>query len=1242
MFFSGGGLMGERMRGFDWGRSALGASESWPCSLRAVVRLMLDSRHAMWMLWGEELSFLCNDACLPMLGRERDGVLGIRADAVWQERWADIGPRVREVLEKGESSRTDGQLLFLERGGFPLETYHRSSYVPLRDDCARLTGVLCTVDEVTDAVLAQRRLHTLQTLGAALGVERARTAEEACRLAVSTLAANARDIPWAAALALEHDRAQLLALAGADAGLFGLGAPSRLDRRPLSRWPLQEARRTRRPILIEGTEDLGLRAGAGTRVVSRACAIPVAAPGHEDIPVILLVGLSPSLHFDAAYREFLDQCAFHLARGFGSAPNQPQERNKLSAPGELERAKARFFSNVSHEFLTPLTLMLGPIEDALKDPHIPAALQTRLHLIHQNSLRLLKLVNSLLDFSRLEAGLLQPIFEPTDLAGATRAIASSFQPAMTRAGLSYRLECEALDELVFVDRDLWEKIILHLLSNAFKFTLEGTVIVGLRREGDAAVLEVIDTGVGVPEFDRVHLFERFHRIESTRGRTSEGSGIGLAIVQELVRLHGGTVGFRSAVGHGTTFFVRVPFGSHHLPLERVRTFIRPLEPPALASAFVREALRWLPEPKRNEGAPGEVVGGEYAQPDRRFERTFGAHVLIADDNADMRAYLRELLCACYVVETVGDGETALECARRRRPDLILSDVMMPRLGGVGLLRAVRSDERLRTVPVVLLSARADEEAHSEALEAGADDYLIKPFSARELSARLGALLELKQLRAAGEQRMQIALTSAHMVTWDWELKSNRIQFSTNAREVLGADWSDRSYARTIIHPDDWSTHQKAIREAVRTRGTLQSEIRMRRPDTGELRCYQVRGQVECDSSGEARAMYGATVDVTDRKRMEETLRDMDRRKDEFLAMIAHELRNPLAPIQTGSELLERNFHADDSIHGIAAMVKRQVAQLAHLVDDLLDVSRITQGRIELKREPLELSTIVDRGLETVMPLLREKKHRLESIPSIAPLYVRGDMARLVQALANLLSNAAKYTARGGLIRIEVRRDRGFGVIEVRDDGIGISGELLPRVFELFVQGDRTLDRSQGGLGIGLSVVKRLVEMHGGTVTAASEGDKMGSTFTIRLPLIAEPLRRESHAVPPPALALPCEPRRVLVIDDNVDAADSLCMLLKVAGHAAEAVYGARDALERLGEFHAEAALVDIGLPDMNGYDLARQIRARSGRIQLIALTGYGQQEDFVRSREAGFDAHMIKPVEIDAVEAVLARGRPLN
>jgi PAS domain S-box-containing protein len=386
-----------------------------------------------------------------------------------------------------------------------------------------------------------------------------------------------------------------------------------------------------------------------------------------------------------------------------------------------------------------------------------------------------------------------------------------------------------------------------------------------------------------------------------------------------------------------------------------------------------------------------------------------------------------------------------------------------------------------------------------------------------------------------------------------------------------------------------------------------------------------------DAANTITGILVAGYDVTERETAHVALRAQDRRKDEFLAMLAHELRNPLAPIRNASELLTRHAGRDATTRSIGDLVSRQVAQLTRLVDDLLDISRITRDRIELQREPVELQQAIALAIESVQPFIAEKRHAVTRDIPTAPLHAEGDLARIVQCIANLLNNAAKFTPPGGHITVGLREERGRGVIEVTDDGAGIAPELLPDVFELFVQAERTLDRTQGGLGIGLSVVQRLVHMHGGEVTATSPGLGRGSTFEIALPLTAAPKRAEM-----PSQTLEPRSRHVLVVDDNVDAADSLAELLRLEGHVAECAYGAGDALERAATFPAEVVLLDIGLPEMDGYEVARRLRAEGAKATLVALTGYGQAEDVQRALDAGFDAHVTKPVELAALRRILA------
>ncbi len=432
------------------------------------------------------------------------------------------------------------------------------------------------------------------------------------------------------------------------------------------------------------------------------------------------------------------------------------ERKRAEALAEIDLAKTAFFSNVSHEFRTPLTLTLGPLETLLeaRQGALPAGIREQIAMAHRNCLRLMRLVNTLLDFSRIEAGRARASYQPTDLASLTGDLASSFRSACEQAGLRLLIDCQPLSVPVYVDPDMWEKIVLNLVSNAFKFTFDGEIEVKLRAAGDNCELSVRDTGVGIPGEELPRVFERFHRVESSQGRTLEGTGIGLALVQELAKLHGGSVRLESTVGRGSTFTVAVPFGTVHLPAERIGAG-QPLPSTAPAvGPYVEEALRWVPDEKRGREGGGVRPSAEWVgrTPVRRedWEGETRSRVLFADDNADMREYVRRLLEQRYEVEAVTDGQAALEAARRRRPALVLTDVMMPRLDGFSLLRELRADPGLRTVPVVLLTARAREESRVGGLEAGADDYLVKPFSPRELLARVTTHLESARAREEAE------------------------------------------------------------------------------------------------------------------------------------------------------------------------------------------------------------------------------------------------------------------------------------------------------------------------------------------------------------------------------------------------------------------------------------------------------------------------------------------------------------
>jgi PAS domain S-box-containing protein len=446
-------------------------------------------------------------------------------------------------------------------------------------------------------------------------------------------------------------------------------------------------------------------------------------------------------------------------------------------------------------------------------------------------------------------------------------------------------------------------------------------------------------------------------------------------------------------------------------------------------------------------------------------------------------------------------------------------------------------------------------------------------------------------------------------------------------EVSGNDWT------RFVHPADRDEYLNAYQRAFATQSRFTAEFRFRRHD-GEYRWMRADATPRFGDDGELEGYVGATVDITERRDAEDALRAADRHKDEFLAMLAHELRNPLAPIRNASEVLALRYSGDPQAAAPLAMLRRQSDHLARLLDDLLDVTRIAQGRITLKQEPIEIGAVVEQAIETVTSFAEAKSQTIRVNREAAPLYVSGDRARLVQTLTNVLQNAVKFTGDRGEIIVALR-DAGPDLeLTVRDNGIGIPPDLLPRVFDLFVQSERTPDRSQGGLGIGLSVVKRLVEMHGGAVAVDSQGNGRGTTVTIRLPRIEAPASEVS------APAAVSAARRVLIVDDSADAADSLAMLLELEGHEVTTAYSATAGLEVAERLQPDVAFIDIGLPQMDGYEVARRLRASNqGReIRLVALTGYGQPEDRDEARRAGFDHHLVKPADWQSVGAILAES----
>ena len=628
-------------------------------------------------------------------------------------------------------------------------------------------------------------------------------------------------------------------------------------------------------------------------------------------------------------------------------------------------------------------------------------------------------------------------------------------------------------------------------------------------------------------------------------------------------------------------------------------------------------------------------------------------ILFVEDEVTLGRHLAQELSDEYVVDTAANGVEALQAVLRRKPDLIVTDIVMPMMDGVELLRILRAEPGTQSLPVLLISGRAEEAQRIEGFREGADGYLAKPYSVRELRALVGSML------LGADQRAQAARKEA---------RKEAEQLALADRAALLESITDAFYALdhqlrfTYVNRRALDYFQRA-REALLGRGItevfpvlrgtpleahLERVLSEQRSETFELPSPIVGQWAEFHvyPTGQGLAVYFR--DISDRKRAEnelwraqESLRESDRRKNEFLALLAHELRNPLAPIGNGLQVLRLRAAASDPLSGRTLdIMERQLNHLVRLVDDLLDVARITQGKLQLRVQPVLLADVLAGAVESTRGLMEARGHQLAQNILAPDLVVQGDPDRLVQVFANLLANSAKYTGRCGKLALTLNREGEQAVVMVTDNGIGIAPEYLQQVFEMFSQlGEHSAQESEG-LGIGLALVQRLVQLHEGTVSAQSAGRAMGSTFTVRLPLTGS----GSTAVQPAAIAphdwaaVRSAGRRVLVVDDNADAASSLQLLLQLLGYEVLTAADGEQAVERALTERPHIIFMDIGLPGLDGVQAAGQILAspQMARTPIIALTGWGQSADRERTRAAGMVAHLVKPVGAQALKDVLA------
>ena len=1190
------GTMGRLIREKNWSDTPLGPVTSWGQSLRTAVSICTASRYPMAIWWGPEATQLYNDGYIAALGAKHPEALGQRAMDCWSEIWNVVGPLYEKVMAEGESTWSDDLLLVMDRYGYLEETYFTFSYSPIRDESGGVGSMLITCAETTARVIGERRLRTLRDLaGRTTG---ARTVRQACETALATLAENPADLP---AVALD-----LIEQGGVTPVRFGVAGQAELLPPDVGPW------------LATGDRSV-MEAGA----VSRAdvLVLPVTGAGY------LAVVPSPRRPLDDSYRGFLELLSGHLAGAIANARAYEEAERRAEALAELDRAKTAFFSNVSHEFRTPLTLLLGPLEDALADVDEPLGdrQRERLMLAQRNSRRLLRLVNTLLDFTRLESGRAEATFEPTDLAALTADLASGFRSAAERAGLRLIIDCAPLPEPVYVDRDMWEKVVLNLLSNALKFTLAGEIGVELRASAGEARLEVRDTGVGIPAEELPRIFDRFHRVRETHGRSQEGTGIGLALVRELVAVHGGRLEVSSTPGQGAMFSVTLPLGAGHLPAEHVRRDGGAGSQNRMTVLYAEEAARWLPP----EALP---------VPDRRP----GVRIVLADDNADMRDYVLRLLGEGWRVDAVADGERALETVMREPPDLLIADVMMPGLDGFALLQAVRSSERTRTLPVILLSARAGEEARVEGLRAGADDYLVKPFSGRELLARVESMLALARVRReaeatvrASEERYRAYLELTSDAIWRIELdqpvpvslapEAQIDRFYAHAmlaecNEAMAQMYGFASAAELVgvrlgdLLPRDDQQNLDYLRHFIASGYHLAEAESNEVGRDGQPRHFvnNLFGVVE---NGHLVRAWGSQRDITERRRTLQRLQQAQRMESvgKLAGGIAHEVNNMMSVVLGCSDFVLRRADLHPAVRADVEQVRDAAERSAAITAQLLAFSR----RQMLRPVPLELNSVV-RELE---PVLRRTLGETVSLElRLAPHgAIRADRGQLHQVLLNLTLNARDAMPLGGVVTIEtaavelgptdvtehpeVRLRQGpYVLLRMSDTGHGMDQETARHVFEPFF----TTKGVGKGTGLGLSTVYGIVKQSDGYIWVDSEPGQ-GASFRVYLPLAEAPVAVD---VPASSPADGSGTETVLVVEDESLVRGMVVRSLHEEGYRVLDAESGAEALSMLERAGADVQLVitDLAMAEIGGRDLGLRLAERRPGLPVLYMSGYPLDE----------------------------------
>jgi signal transduction histidine kinase len=868
--------------------------------------------------------------------------------------------------------------------------------------------------------------------------------------------------------------------------------------------------------------------------VKLVCAVASVATAVTLPPIVpRVLDLIEAAKQSRAHKDALERANLELAALY--------ERLRL-----VDEARSRLFANTSHELRTPLALILGPAQK-LAESRLPPEGHAMVETIERNANVLMRLVGDLLDVAKIEAGALRLDYARVDVGALVRYAVGHFEGLAREKRITLDVTTSTALEAE-VDASHLERVLLNLLSNAFKFTPDGGAIrCRAAEDGDDIVLTVEDSGPGVPEALREAIFERFRQADAGDTRRFGGTGLGLSISRELVELHRGSIRCEGAEqGDGSAFVVRLP--------KRAPSGVAVADHPMFGGAAL--GVQTLDQLRAARPVASSVSTDTESAP-AADDVAAAPLVVVVEDNEDMRRFVAVTLAQDYRVVTASDGAAGLELIRARRPDLVLTDVMMPAMSGEQLVRAIRALPELEATPIIVSTARAEDSLRIELLKMGAQDYLVKPFSADELRVRANNLVRMK--RARDRLRRELETQSEDV-------------------EKLAAELAEKAAALRLALDDAESAN---------------------------------------------------------------------RAKDEFLMTLSHELRTPLNAIVGWVQLLREGGLDEATRDKAMATIDRNAKAQTQLVTDLLDVSRIVAGKLPVQRSPLDLVALASSVVDSARPLARDKGVTLSWTHDAERAWVFGDSTRLGQVIANLLANALKFTPRGGAVHVALRTS-GPSVIElsVTDNGEGIDPALLPHVWDRFRQADSSSTRRHGGLGLGLSIVKYLVEAHDGEVSVSSEGPGRGARFVIRLPKLAEHRAEAADAAPAGAFS-PLRGMRVVVVDDDEDSLSLAATILERAGAEVEVARSGGAALAALERARADVLVTDLAMPDMDGFELIGRVRTHPelSHLPALALTAYAGRASRVDALRRGFDAHVAKPLEpshlIEAVRALAASRPPM-